>query len=422
MTHAPLELVIDDQCFTHACRAGGFFTFSPAWRLFRETGHHEDALMTLKDIPDNDNSTVTLTFSGVAITVFGTFEYKRPGAVYNVSLDGGAPSQYFLDQDNIEVTADRSAFYAAANLSDSTHTLFFTNFQNNQGFGFDYALITPGTNASWASIPQEDNIQTASVYVNVSDPMISYAGGWKRELGGFSTSSTEGDVMNFSFSGSHIAVSGLWQSNLSGNLSLGFSLDGGPLDVISYNFDETSDTILSFYNASYPSGGNHNISVEVSEISGRQAFVFGGFFYSPDFTSLATMPDLPLPSSPMTLSVPYAHRHPKSHVAIIAGTTTAMVVLLAIAVLALILCKRRQRRKTKGVFAASVLVPYEKDYAPTIPSSSWTVTEAIRGSSTWASQSSDEPPNEQVNRLVRMIEGLQGQVHALQQPPAYSGS
>lgn len=308
----------------------------------------------------------------MAVTLFGTFTYKRPGGLYNVSLDGGAPSQYFLDQNSLEVTPDETALYDASNLSDGRHTLFFTNFQNNKEFGFDYAIITPGANASWVSDSAEDYIQTASSFVNASDPMISYNGSWKKGVGGFLASATMGDSLSFSFSGmpffptphrslfisctalgSHIAVSGLWQPSLSGSLSLGFSLDGGPLDIIPYDFDETTDKILSFYNASYPSGGTHNISIQISQASGLREFLFAGLFYSPDFTSLNTMPDLPLPSlqsspsaSPATPSIRTAEPHAKSRMPIIAGATAgAAVLLLLVLTVVLIFWRQRIRRR-----------------------------------------------------------------------------
>ncbi|KAF9059247.1 hypothetical protein BDP27DRAFT_1371673 [Rhodocollybia butyracea] len=169
---------------------------------------------------------------------------------------------------------------------------------------FNYALITPAANLS---------LNNLLLFVNYTDITIVSEGQWQDLSTGSPglSSGMSGTVVKFPFTvhiGWNITLLGLFNPSISGNITLGVSLDEEPkfqLEFIGGMQDQPPFYYFEYFTLVQESdSGNHTIAIEVLEASLFQTFAFRGSTYVPGFATLDDMPDLSVLTSSNSPTVP----------------------------------------------------------------------------------------------------------------------
>ncbi|KAF9050954.1 hypothetical protein BDP27DRAFT_1514663 [Rhodocollybia butyracea] len=220
---------------------------------------------------------------------------------------------------------------------------------------FDYALASPDPNT-----PLDNQL----LFVNDTDSTIKLEGQWQSSAPGGGpgmSSAITGDILQFPFTGWNITLLGYFDSDTSGNITLGVSLDEQPQVQLDFS-GEAQQSLVPFRYFEYftlvqqeSDSGNHTITVEVLEASLSQIFGFRGFTYIPGFATLNEMPDLSTPtashtstSSPTTtpsLSGPGQSPHPELHGGALSGVIVGAIFGICLTVLILWAAWRQIKRR-----------------------------------------------------------------------------
>lgn len=171
--------------------------------------------------------------------------------------------------------------------------------------------------------------------------------------------------------GDYVEVRGIWDTSLSGHVSIAYSFDGRSPETRRYDSsnDYTFAPHFPYFNASLDeiSYGNntHVLSMEVMEVAGVQSFALGAIYYNPSFTSLSDMPNLTLSgsaaatsSTPNESSTPVSgggssgnDESPALTIAVPVVIGLIGVILLALGVCLFMKRKRRPRMPSKSARA-----------------------------------------------------------------------
>ncbi|KAJ3885575.1 hypothetical protein GG344DRAFT_11113, partial [Lentinula edodes] len=176
--------------------------------------------------------------------------------------------------------------YESPVLDDGLHTVNLSKF----AVDVDYAIITVGQTTPLGS--------TSTIIVDDSNTEIKHQGSWAHgpPLGNSTHRiNSLGNAFRFQFSGSSIAVFGVFGWTGAGSLTLDFALD-----------NQTTTSVVSIPSGSTPphqetpnyqflssnlTSGNHTLFVNVTDTIGNQTFVFDYLTYILSFELLANKPD-----------------------------------------------------------------------------------------------------------------------------------
>ncbi|KDR86141.1 hypothetical protein GALMADRAFT_274807 [Galerina marginata CBS 339.88] len=251
-------------------------------------------------------------------TLFGTltlsFEGNTPGDALQsatVSIDGGQP--YTIIYSTTTPPPAYIQWYQSPTLSDGKHTITLAHLDRT---AVDCALVEVGQNTPLIG---------KTILVDNDDPAIQYSGTWTRDVNEFDAStlpdgfplqnsthrsSTLGDTVKLRFSGTFVAVYGIFDWAKLGLLSATYTLDG---DVLSQSYpvtttseryqakDRQASNFLYFSQENLPPG-DHTLVVNITEAQ-NQTFILDYITYMPSFSTLSTMLNLTTSASPSSPTI-----------------------------------------------------------------------------------------------------------------------
>ena len=336
---------------------------------------------------------------GSTVSVYGTSQLKpaNTSTGYDPSwecfIDGvsiGSTSPFPYAENNWQL-CDQST------LNDGPHTLTVNATSNGQTFWFDYILYTPSASSS---------TKIADIWVNNTDPDISYGSGWS-DIGNFANMTTTlGSQVQVNFTGTcfciilrqttkcrAIGTSLRWYGYIPTELSHNatsamYSIDGA--SPVSFPLDGLPSTNNSLYNQlffSTPqlSNGTHNLVV-VYEGDDQHTPLTLNYLVVTDSTPSSALggaqpssslhPSTPSgqesPSSPSGLAYDASSSsHSSSSGAIIGGAVGGGAAFIILALIFLITRRRRNRERQireEAKLAPCNVSPYKLSYKELSPS------------------------------------------------------
>ncbi|KAJ7584357.1 hypothetical protein C8J56DRAFT_789922 [Mycena floridula] len=258
-------------------------------------------------------------------------------------------------------------FYQSPLLLDGKHSINLSSIVT----GVDYAVVTAG---------QTTPLSGTTILVDDDNPEITYSGsGWQRntdliqvgsgyldaEPVGNAThrSATVGDSFSFQFSGTSVALYGVFDWTEIGKMSVVFTLDGRHTtqDFIAAAGGtapyQQQNHFLLFEQADLQAT-NHTVSTTITYADGNRDLIFDYITYVAAFSSLATKPKFTssLASSSVQSSTatststtsPSPSPAPKKSSGAIIGGSIAAVVIFLIALFAIFFFIRRRRSRNSS--------------------------------------------------------------------------
>ncbi|KAJ7581311.1 hypothetical protein C8J56DRAFT_794386 [Mycena floridula] len=242
-----------------------------------------------------------------------------------------------------------SIWYESPPLTEGAHTLSAASLTSAE---IDFMVVTPGPDTLLL-----DNF----LLIDDSYPDIKYSGSWSTEnppgipvpsvlfQSGSHNSNTNGDSLSFSFTGTNLAVYGMFAS--SAPLTLSAIIDGGAPTSQSANITSASLKLTPIYTTGSLSSGKHTVNLTVTQSIG-QLLIIDFILYQPGFSTLSQMPDLSGSASstssrspqPTSADRPVSTLSKKTPVGAIAGGVVGGILVL-IAVLALLFFLRKRARR-----------------------------------------------------------------------------
>ncbi|KAG7448709.1 uncharacterized protein BT62DRAFT_722904 [Guyanagaster necrorhizus] len=190
----------------------------------------------------------------------------------------------------------------ASGLSNSAHTVNVTcrGIDSESPVSIDYVTYTVDTDSD-SDVPPGLS-PGVFILIDDSDSLISYNGSWSQNSddtfktngsgdsiiftpygGGVHRSNSAGSRFTFRFSGSAVSVYGVQQS-ASGSLAVSFEIDGSSQDGFNVTGSGDNDIALAnlpLLSAAGLSSGDHEVAVNLTEISGDQVFELDYILYEP---------------------------------------------------------------------------------------------------------------------------------------------
>lgn len=321
---------------------------------------------------DNDSTSIAFNFTGVGISYVGNEIGGIPWN-YTSSVDGDTPEYHAITHSNPNITLTY-AWYTSPPLRDGDHILELSKM--TRGIAIDYILIQPS---------RTQLISGNRLIVDDSDPLIKFSGSWNvsddhypndsRERGHYFVphggkthiSNQVGDILQFPFTGTSVHVYGFYDWTLSGELSISFFIDDWPEENIDFprrNDNRATHLVqpnFLYYETTVPAG-DHILTVNVTNITGRQRAMIDAIHYTASFDTLENMPQIlveppiphnsketpsGVPSSSPSSSVDPNKQSRGTNVGTIVGGVIGGVLGLALVVgIAWLLVRRRRFRKT----------------------------------------------------------------------------
>ncbi|CAA7267297.1 unnamed protein product [Cyclocybe aegerita] len=292
-----LLLVVDDN--------SGNFTFSGGWAANSLVQWYGGTSRQLQEgnYPDQAGS-FSFDFEGTSAAFFGVT--PSPSALQNitVSIDGAAPTTSGFGDPALR---SYRQWYQSPELLDGEHTIAISGVE---GISIDYAVVRASSSTS---------LRDKRVIVDDDDPSVRYSGNWVRNgdefkaghipsgtpfQNGTHRSWVVGDKFSFDFTGSSVAVYGIFSWDLLGLLSATYTLDGTSLSQ-TYSVTASSPEYLNnvgeapnflFYSMDRLSPGEHKLDIEITH-SDNQSFILDFITYSPSFDSISRVPAPSISSS-----------------------------------------------------------------------------------------------------------------------------
>ncbi|KAF8878214.1 hypothetical protein BD779DRAFT_1218951 [Infundibulicybe gibba] len=296
------------------------------------------------------------TFHGTSIAFVGNTPPSKDTQTVTVTIDDNLPYNASYDDPNPQTYRQ---WYQSPDLDDGIHTIQLNNIV---GAAVDFITVSvgPGTPLVGQKIIVDDD-----------DPSIVYSGNWTRNgspffcaesppkglpfHNGTHQSTTPGDTAAVRFTGSSIALYGIFSWVTLGSMSVTYTLDGSSsittYDVTPSTPEFTSHLLqhqnyLLFSNDSF-APGDHTLLINVTKVD-NLTFLMDYLTYSPSFASLATKPNLTAPATFTSLPPTSAHpASPESSTSIngtVVGVAAGVVGAMAVLMLALFIIHNRRRR------------------------------------------------------------------------------
>lgn len=239
-----------------------------------------------------------VAFEGTSIAFTGNTPAATLSQTITVSIDGGTPySTSYMDL----TPPSYLQWYQSPTLSDGKHVV---KVDGVDGTSLDYATITVG---------EKTPLTGRKIIVDNEDPAIRYSGTWTRTPDEFipghipaglpfrnSThrSTTAGNTITFKFSGTSLAVYGVFSWANLGILGATYTIDGGvsvagsyPVTTSSPQYIDGVGAISNFLFVTFDnlSTGEHTLVIRLLQCENK-AFAFDYITYTPSFANLASMP------------------------------------------------------------------------------------------------------------------------------------
>ncbi|PPQ92273.1 hypothetical protein CVT25_008581 [Psilocybe cyanescens] len=245
----------------------------------------------------NGPGSFTVFFEGVSIAFYGMAPSLPASQGISVSIDG-KPS-FTSSYDGLAPDTYRQ-WYQSPNLPGGSHNITVNLVS---GASVDFAAIRPSPNTS---------LKGRTIIIDDDNFAIKYTGGWRRSLNNIGSLVTPGspfrnsthqtwsagDSLSFSFTGTSVAVYGIFSWENLGSLSATYTLDGIS-QLKSYSVTVGSPQFASqvgqvpnflFYASGSISSGEHTLIINITQ-SMNQSFILDYFTYLPSFTLSSQMPN-----------------------------------------------------------------------------------------------------------------------------------
>ncbi|KAJ7598057.1 hypothetical protein C8J56DRAFT_818623 [Mycena floridula] len=255
--------------------------------------------------PTAGPGTIELTFDGTAVSFYGITTIQASGKAnspnFTVSIDGSAATKastgdvhppHYVQWYNSNATV----------LQEGQHVL---KLENINGTGVDYVLVNPGQN----TLLTGQRLMVDDTYAG-----INYTGGWQVDKDTLVTgngslysgtsfkstshqSSAVGSSFTFSFSGTELAVYGIYPWNKPGNYEITVKVDNQDPFTVAYKSSDNptvpvpTQPNFKLFTTGDLAAGDHTVTATLTKCVG-QLLIVDYIQYTPSFSSLATMPDL----------------------------------------------------------------------------------------------------------------------------------
>ncbi|KAF9051812.1 hypothetical protein BJ165DRAFT_1451466, partial [Panaeolus papilionaceus] len=238
-------------------------------------------------------------FTGLAIACIGNTPSRDLSQEATVKIDNNNPYNIKYGDPDPQTYLQ---WYQSPILSDGLHTILF---QNLSAISLDMALVTVGPNTP---------LKGRTLFVDDDDTQIQYTGTWTRSGDHIRSgslpngipvhnsthqSSTPGDMLTFRFSGTSVAVYGIFNWEFLASLSATYNLDGETYSE-NYPVKSTSSGYLSgwndasnflYFSKEHLEAGPHILTITVTETN-NVIYAFDYITYTPSFPNLSSRPDV----------------------------------------------------------------------------------------------------------------------------------
>ncbi|KAF8878210.1 hypothetical protein BD779DRAFT_1474887 [Infundibulicybe gibba] len=245
------------------------------------------------------------TFHGTSIAFMGDTPLSKNTQTVTVTIDENLPYNASYDDPNPQ---NYRQWYQSPHLDDGVHTI---QLDNIAGTSVDFMVVSSGPSTPLAG---------QKIIVDDDDPSIIYSGDWTRNRSpyysaeppnglpfrnGTHQSMTPGDTAIVRFTGSSIALYGIFSWTALGSMSVMYTLDGSS-SIITYDVDPSTPEFVNhmiqsqnhlFFSNDSLAPGDHTLSINVTRAD-NLTFVMDYLTYSPSFASLATKPNFTAPVTP----------------------------------------------------------------------------------------------------------------------------
>ncbi|KAJ3488305.1 hypothetical protein NLJ89_g11631 [Agrocybe chaxingu] len=384
-----LLLVVDDN--------SGDFSFSGAWVVNSLVQWYGGTSRQLQEesYPDQVGY-FSFDFEGTLVSFFGVT--PLPSATRNItaSIDGATPTTSGFGFGDFASPSYRQ-WYQSPELPDGKHTITVSGIE---GISVDYAIVRTSNSTSFRG---------KRIIVDNDDPSIHYSGSWVRNRDEFKAGNIPsgtpfqngthrswvvGDKASFNFTGSSVAVYGIFSWDQLGMLSATYILDGTSHSQ-TYSVTTSSPEYLNdigeapnflFYSTDRLSSGQHTLDIEITH-SNNQSFILDYITYAPSFDSISRVPSpssstSPSSSSskpstasgsngkiynPKTASTPESNSEPtgeKISPEAIVGIVAGSLALLALIGITIFFLLRRRLKKGRRNWASDDCPPSHRIHSP----------------------------------------------------------
>ncbi|KAF8878213.1 hypothetical protein BD779DRAFT_1628616, partial [Infundibulicybe gibba] len=292
-----LLLIVDDA-------SSGFSLGGGQWATTIETSWYGGSAVW-PHFAIGNNTRLSITNPGTSIAFVGGTPPSMDTQIVTVTIDNNPPYNTSYDDPHPQ---NYRQWYQSPHLDDGIHTI---RLDNIAGTLVDFMIVSSGPSTPLAG---------QKIIVDDDDPSIVYSGNWMRNRSPFLSvklpgglpfhngthqSMTPGDTAAIRFTGSSIALYGIFSWTALGHMSVAYTLDGSR-SIITYNVipstPEFTDHLLQhqnylFFSDDYLASGDHTLLINVTRAD-NLTFVMDYLTYSPSFTSLATKPNFTAPATP----------------------------------------------------------------------------------------------------------------------------
>ncbi|KDR80180.1 hypothetical protein GALMADRAFT_136709 [Galerina marginata CBS 339.88] len=245
-----------------------------------------------------ERGSFSINFEGKSIAFFGMTPAAPASQEISVSIDGGA--SFTTSYGDLTPPSYRQ-WYQSPDLAEGKHNITLGQID---GTSLDFAVITP-----YPDTPINDH----RVVADDDNFTIRYSGAWRRNLNEFDAGTlpdgspfhngthqtwNAGDSLSFSFTGSSIAVYGIFSWANLGLLKATYTLDGVSQSQ-SYSVTSSSPEFVNkigqasnflYYSSDSIAGGSHTLVINITHCT-NQSFILDYITYLPSFTTLSQMPN-----------------------------------------------------------------------------------------------------------------------------------
>ncbi|THV06256.1 hypothetical protein K435DRAFT_883861 [Dendrothele bispora CBS 962.96] len=241
-------------------------------------------------------ATFTASFQGTSIAFVGNTPHLYSSQSFMVAIDGAQDEPVTYPEPEVNCQ-----WYTSHMLNDSgSHQIVLSQLDK---VSVDFAFITAGENTP---------LTGQTIVVDDSSPEINWSGQWQersnqkfpagvdqgRPFGNGTHASTNvGDSMTFPFAGTGIRVYGVFNWTAPGNTTATFTLDSSESSFKTFSsaFDRPpnvqSVSNFLFFESTDLHEGNHNLTIDVTEIVREQSLIIDYLTYQPSFDSIKDKPD-----------------------------------------------------------------------------------------------------------------------------------